>query len=408
MTHPSSGEHDELGTELTRELHRRTDTMIGARPGAPLSFDDVRAKATTIRRRRRVATGLGVAAAIAVIVPTAIFATRGGPSTVQPASPLPTAGTPSPDSPTPTSTSTPVMGDKPHVLDVRGLPTGAPPAIPWLVSGDQSPLPSSFVEVSGATVRSLPQGVEVLANGRTFGPYPSDSPVARNIQGTIAGWVTTDGDLMVWQVGQSQPLTIGHTDLAGTQLEAITGNDCTTGDCKLWIRGSTLPSGDQESQAIDGNGTVTLADHDGRIIAVRDADESGRVLGSTEIGDGTSCSALLDASTTVFSTCAYQLDSFSPSGDYVLASEAYHDGASSGTIAVFATAGDRMAYRVRTNQHTAGYWQAVWEDDTHVLFTAIQDGTWSIVRMGVDGSLEYAVPPVAGDPYQSPFVLESR
>ena len=32
------------------------------------------------------------------------------------------------------------------------------------------------------------------------------------------------------------------------------------------------------------------------------------------------------------------------------------------------------------------YNSAVWEDETHVLFTLFQDGKWSIVRMGVDGA----------------------
>jgi hypothetical protein len=401
MTLPNKDENDDLGAQLARELHRRTDTLIGT----PLGFDDVRGKATSIRRRRQVATGLGVAAAVAVIVPTAMFATRGGESTPQPATPLPSVtATPSP-SQTPSPTSSPVMGPKPHALDVRDLPTGAPPAIAYR---DEGTIQELVLLTDGTRVDRTDAGIVVTTGSGTFGPYLSDSPLARNDQGTIAAWVTTDSALMVWQVGQSQPLTIATSDLAGTQLAAVTGNDCTTGDCRLWIRGSTLPSGDQESQVIDGDVTVSQADHDGHIIAVRDADDSGRVLGSTEIGDGTSCSAVVDGTTTLLAMCDYQLDSFAPSGSYVLASEPYHSGASSGTIAVFAMNGDRTAYRVRTSQHMAGIWQAEWEDSTHVLFIAIQDGQWSIVRMGVDGSLEYAVPPVAGDPYLSPFALETR
>ncbi len=89
---------DDLGARLTREMHRRTDGLHDA----PLAFDDVRGRATSIRRRRQLATGLGVAAAVAVIVPTAMFATKGtdGDGNLPPATSSPTVidtNTPSPD-----------------------------------------------------------------------------------------------------------------------------------------------------------------------------------------------------------------------------------------------------------------------------------------------------------------------
>jgi hypothetical protein len=41
-----------------------------------------------------------------------------------------------------------------------------------------------------------------------------------------------------------------------------------------------------------------------------------------------------------------------------------------------------------------------------VLFTVHQADQWSIVRMGLDEHLEYAVPPVAGRFDHGPFQLE--
>ena len=89
---------NDLDDQLNRTLREHADGVHGA----PLAFDDVRGRATSIRRRRRLASGLGVAAAIAVIVPTAMFATNGNDSSPQPATALPTVtdtNTPVPDAP---------------------------------------------------------------------------------------------------------------------------------------------------------------------------------------------------------------------------------------------------------------------------------------------------------------------
>ena len=151
---------NDLDDQLNRTLREHADGVHGA----PLAFDDVRGKATSIRRRRRLASGLGVAAAIAVIVPTAMFATNGNDSSPQPATALPTVT----DTNTPSPTSTPVMGSDPHALDVTGLPTGAPPAVLLITDGDYA---------LARPVRPCawtPEGVIVSRRtGHTFGPYPS-------------------------------------------------------------------------------------------------------------------------------------------------------------------------------------------------------------------------------------------
>ena len=63
---------NDLDNELSRTMRHHAENLSAA----PLAFDDVRGKATSIRRRRQVATGIGALAAIAVIVPTAMFATQ--------------------------------------------------------------------------------------------------------------------------------------------------------------------------------------------------------------------------------------------------------------------------------------------------------------------------------------------
>jgi len=40
-----------------------------------------------------------------------------------------------------------------------------------------------------------------------------------------------------------------------------------------------------------------------------------------------------------------------------------------------------------------------------VLAAVFQDGKWSIVRFASDGSMEDAVPPVAGEDVENPYIL---
>jgi hypothetical protein len=404
--------------ELSRTLHRQAGTM----PAGPLSFDDVRGRATSIRRRRRLAGAVGAVAAAAVIVPTALFAAKGphadGPSPAT-QSPTPTAvdtNSASPTAtPTVTPTSTPVMGADPHALDVRELPTGAPPRIGYLMTDDESPLPFVYVRTGEATASIDSQGLTVERDGAGSG-YSGVSGVARNAEGTIAAWVTEGGSVTVWQDGQSDDLELGTVDLHGAVVEAVTGNDCTVAhSCFVWIRGTDPAAHEAPTSVVMGtDGSVEPADAGRDITLVRDAAENGLILGTTSIGEGSSCSSVVftdqPGTPTVFSTCKHTLDEFSQSTRYVLASDDFHSGNLNGAIAVYdVQTGKPRTFRVASTQDSAFYGQAVWEDDTHVLFTAYQDKQWSIVRMDVDGAMEYAVPPVSeGDELHPPFVLESR
>jgi hypothetical protein len=40
-----------------------------------------------------------------------------------------------------------------------------------------------------------------------------------------------------------------------------------------------------------------------------------------------------------------------------------------------------------------------------VVAPVFQDGMWAVVRFASNGSMEYAVPPAAGDEMENPFVL---
>ena len=73
-----------------------------------------------------------------------------------------------------------------------------------------------------------------------------------------------------------------------------------------------------------------------------------------------------------------------------------------------ATAGDLLSHRSTTKKAPAFYNDAVWEDETHVLLTVFQDGMWSMVRMDVQGAMEYAIAPQQGNQDNVPWRFETR
>ena len=97
-------------------------------------------------------------------------------------------------------------------------------------------------------------------------------------------------------------------------------------------------------------------------------------------------------------TCDNQLSDISPDNRHVLGTPAYGDGFGPTTLDVLTTR-DGAAVRSFTaarNGRSATYFDEVWEDAEHVLVVTYQAGRWAVVRLGVDGSMEYAVAPRRG------------
>ena len=139
----------------------------------------------------------------------------------------------------------------------------------------------------------------------------------------------------------------------------------------------------------------------------------GRWLGGiTSVTDFGSCSAMLRSWRVKWRTCDNQLSDISPDNRHVLGTPAYADG--------FGPSDARRPRRPPTapwstpsprarDGSSATYFDEVWEDAGHVLVVTYQDGEWAVVRLGVDGSMEYAVAPRRGSvDAWSPFRLQTR
>ena len=110
-------------------------------------------------------------------------------------------------------------------------------------------------------------------------------------------------------------------------------------------------------------------------------------------------------------TCDNQLSDISPDNRHVLGTPAYGDGFGPNVLDVLATADGSVvrSFTAARNGRSATYFDEVWEDAEHVLVVTYQDGEWAVVRLGVDGSMEYAVAPRRGSiDAWSPFRLQTR
>jgi hypothetical protein len=407
-------DHDELGTQLTRTLNEHADVMSGS----SLGLAEVKGRARSIRRRRTATAVAGVAAAVAVIVPTVSLATH-------------TSGKPEPapvtQTPSPTQTATPDSGHqpKPGVLDVSDLPTGDRPGIEYVTEGrvlhrlDGSTVDiparypvSSFVVLTDGTHvwQTAHDGtpyVEVEeADGTMREPVKSQWGVQVSASHSVAAWVTTEGQVMTWSLGDTKATPLADPITAGQDLRIadVEGDDCSV-NCGVVVNvgDAKTPSGRQPWLA-DANGTHPL--RDGSYLTVADNSPAGLTIGYRKLTEDGSCSTVLGGGEfQPFTTCKHTLVSFSPDGNLILADPAYHDGPGNGVIGMYDLEGNLLWDRHSTEKAQAVYPEAQWEDAAHVLAATFQDGKWSVVRFASDGSMEYAVPPAAGQGPESPYVL---
>jgi hypothetical protein len=408
---------DELTTDLTRELHGRVDAMHGS----SLGLGDVQRKARSIRRRRTATAVVGAAAAVALIVPTAALAGHHGGRNNEPA--------PLTQTPEPTQTTT-VDGHQPApgVLDVSDLPTGAPPAVAYVKDGivilpdgsviqaDTHHPVTGLVMLQGTRIfQTNDKGepwIEIVGyDGTQLGQWRSAWGLAVNPAQTVAAWVDPNGQVMTWTVGAVQPEPLGDPIRAGSDLRITTvvGDGCgpgTTG-CSVYVNVADAQSASSwQPWEVTESGSQQVLD--GSFLSIADQSAAGLTIGYSKLTDSGSCSKLLGGGEFQgFSTCQHTLASFSPDGRLILADPAYHDGIGNGVIAMYDLKGNRLFDRHSTAAAQAFYPGAEWEDATHVLAPIFQDGKWAVVRIASDGSMEYAVPPAAGQDVDNPYILST-
>jgi hypothetical protein len=379
------------GNDLERELGRQLHEQVDHRHDAPFDLGDVRGRAGRIRRNRRVAVAAGVAAALAIIVPTAVLA-GGGLNRSQ-----------EPDPVRPPAEERVAVHTK---LTLDGVPRGDAPGIEYftedgvvlpeegLVEQDvswQALIPS---ERDGGWIALGPARGEVRYLNEQFedqGGSGTGDALVSNADRSYVAWTTSERG--------AQTLVLHATTDSGTD--------------RTWDFDASPPVepvgvlGDdrvvfQTTNQRTGKVTVGIAEPDGSTSGFADVVDAvavsadGLVSVITRINpDDSACFGIVDAAAdpraVVWETCGNSLGVFSPDGRYVAAGPAYLDGFGDGSLAILdARTGSELATFDQGRKGRLTLVHGAWESDDTFVALAVEGSSNALLRFGVDGTQELA------------------
>jgi hypothetical protein len=315
------------------------------------------------------------------------------------------------------------------VLSFKGLAEGAPPALPYLRHDPGAAGGWSLVEADGrarpldrAYAQFAPMGdglvglvydddqavAYVLDGGlhETSHANTADGGLAVTPDGSIVGWLGADKAPHFVERGGTREGTLPTVE-GGSSLAAILadGTTCQEGEdgngCAAYVNS---PDASQAWWSISHGIVDTVPG----VVAVGGVADDAGLLGMTSLSDEGSCWALFEGGRRrpAWQTCDYTLFDFSPSGRRILAGPAYLDGFGQGFAAVLDRSGQVLAEWHSEDQ--AAILGTTWEDEDHVLVTAFQDDEYAVIRVDLDGTVEFALPPVPDPGSGAAYVLPVR
>ena len=391
--------------QLHEALRGRADSL----DAAPLSLADVRTRARTIQRRRTAAAGVGIAAAVALLVPVGLAVTADAPRSE------------APPATRPPSTTSPVT------VDVDSAPRGGAASVPLLVDGERR-------LVSGGEELTLPADYEQIApyldgwvairnteGARTVDFLGADLRVDDSTSGDVLA-IRDDGGRIAFAAYDGVRWTIVNSDALGREQEIWTNLPPGPRDARVRTVGF-LPGDEVVAARTDpGDGTesgmiVTRGSEieplDGFLSLVSSSPATGLVAGQTEFtGDG-SCSAVSDPRSgrtgLLWETCEHKLGAFSPNGSLLVGMSPSFDGLLTPTLTVLdAVTGEPVVdFEVPgSDTRAVGFTpEVVWEDDSTLLASIVDGDQHRVVRLRLGGSVEIVAGPITHDPFTPAYRL---
>jgi hypothetical protein len=353
--------------------------------------------------------GVAVAAAIAIAVPVGLTMTGSAQrSVVDPASP----------SPAPVVTGT-------VTIEPRTTPVGDPTTVTLIdvtapsvsVAGETTALPDDpFYD----QVVTYLDGWIAVANNEgvlTYQQLSADLEVLDQVSPVSPLTVSQDRSRIAFATYDGDHWSVSDLDAAGARPERLTpfpsgpqdASVRTVGflpDDGLLVAQTDPTTGRESAIMVSPDGTTTPLD--GFLKPVSSSAATGMVAGQVSAtGDG-SCWRVTDAAsgTVAWETCDHSLGELSPDGQHLAGFAAYLDGDGSPTMSILdaATGASVVDFEIAGGRRglTTFNPEVAWEDDSHLVTTAISSGVQYVVRLGLDGTVE-RIATDAADPTLNPI-----
>jgi hypothetical protein len=294
-----------------------------------------------------------------------------------------------------------------QVLDVSDLEAGARPQVPWAERTSRT-----RVTIHGLTADTPAPG----ASPMTFAPMGSGYVVQH---GSELRWIGSDGTpgRRTWRSGgmavSAGGEAVAFTGARGTVTVIDSEGDRVLGMAPVPSRRSTSAAGvmgeyckeDETSQ-----GCTVFVNSDVRPRSWYTSSHGivqptpvrqvttvhGRWVGGiARVSDTGTCNVMMRYLEPAWRSCANRFSAISPDNRYVLGLPAYGDGLGPTTLDLLdlRTGALVRSWTADRRGDSATYFGEMWEDPEHVLIETFQANRCAIVRLGVDGSMEYAAPP---------------
>jgi hypothetical protein len=382
-------------------------SVANAHPRSDLATSTL-ARARTQRRNRVIAAGAALGAAAVVlgfVVVTQPFSTQSAPRPTDVATQGDSAPTPDPD------------GDG-NVSLTLNAPRGPDPRVSW-VQGTTLHLSS------GETVEFTRPYDNVVAFGSGYLAADSSNGTLDNIQdGDVVATfpasgllASPDGIFVAWY--EESPFNGGRILIrfangpvrgyAESTIPIPKGmtatpvafrdqgvlyqtDDQSTGERAVW-----MSEGDHGVR-IDGASAIGGYSPNGDVAVMQTkVTDTGSCWSSYAFPGGEFAGALTEQ------TCNFSLGELSADGKYLIGWPAYADGWGPGEVAILDAKSFKPVMQFDAGEDY-GVMDAVWDGDSDSLIATVYlEGTWQLLRLGTDGSIETASESVVADDVSNPF-----
>ncbi|WP_341923714.1 hypothetical protein [Nocardioides psychrotolerans] len=383
-------------SRMSEELDQRARRL----DDAPFSLDQVKGRAGSIRRTRRLAVAGAVLASAAVVVPIAVVSGQGLGDTDS--TPGPATSSTSPSAP-PTRATDGVTPAPVPTADAIGI--DYLDGTTW-VHPDGTTVTLDTAYRGGAVLGGSLLGVRndddtgrhfidvVSPAGEVGESIEITSGIAVNDDRTVVAFVEPDGDLMtMWdptagadgRAAIASGLSVGI--IAVDPVAIVGGPTCGPEDeCRVLYNTGDGVSPPRVASSAGTDEPVVPGDVPG--VAVSDASDAGLVTVQQASQDLGSCNGLYDVTSAAYlwDTCDRFLLDLNPSGSLVATTHAYLDGPGNAYVALLDTATEQEVARFDPAEGVVV--TETWLDDETLLALVLDSRGSSIWRLGADGSSE--------------------